>query len=212
MPQKFDTSLNRTNPATPNSTEDLPADTTGGLEEIVEQIAVGLYSLASMLLGEGDDSERLVEKAIADAEISVCQDPHEARQSSLRALSAAALDLLAADSPDNLAAPEGLAPASICIDDDDLAAAGISSEELGRMISGPERDRVRKWLASLPTAMRTVFALRAVAGFSATETAGLLNAHGGPQATAWTPEATREVFRQGLCSLASQLLHASAER
>jgi hypothetical protein len=60
--------------------------------------------------------------------------------------------------------------------------------------------------------MRTVFVLRAVAGLSAVETASLLKAHGGPQAASWTPEATREVFRQGLCSLASQLLHASAER
>ena len=212
MPQKFDPSQNKTNPAHTSATELLPAESTGHLEEIVEQIAGGLYSLASMLLGEGDHSERLVEKAIADAEISVCQDPQEARQSSLRALSAAALDLLAVNSSENLAAPEGLAPASICIDDDDLASAGISSEELGNMISGPERDRVRKWLASLPTAMRTVFILRAVAGFSAIETATLLKAHGGPQAAAWTPEATREVFRQGLCSLASQLLHASAER
>jgi hypothetical protein len=54
--------------------------------------------------------------------------------------------------------------------------------------------------------MRTVFVLRAVAGFNAVETAELLKAHGGPQAAAWTPETAREVFRQGLCSLASQVL------
>jgi len=80
------------------------------------------------------------------------------------------------------------------------------------MIAGPERDRVRNWLASLPTTLRTVFVLRAVAGFSAAETAGLLQAHSGSQAAPWTLEAVREVFRQALCSLASQLLHASAER
>jgi hypothetical protein len=54
--------------------------------------------------------------------------------------------------------------------------------------------------------------LRAVAGFNAVETAALLRTHGGPEAAAWTPEAAREVFRQGLCSLASQLLQASAAR
>jgi DNA-directed RNA polymerase specialized sigma24 family protein len=183
-----------------------------GLEAVFELVAAGLYSLASMLVGEGEQSVRLVETAIANAEISVCQNPQEAIQSSRRALSATALDLLAKRSPRGLAAPEGLAPASTCIDEDDLAAAGISTEELENMIAGPERDRVRKWLESLPAAMRTVFVLRAVAGFSAAETAGLLKTHGGPQAAAWTPEATREVFRQGLCSLASQLLHASAER
>lgn len=182
------------------------------LQEIVEQVATGLYSLASMLVGEGEDAERLVEAAIANAGISVCQDPQEARQSSQRALAASAIKLLARRNSESLAAPEGLAPASTCIDDDDLASAGISAEELNRMIGGPDRDRVRKWLESLPMWMRTVFVLRAVAGFSAVEAAGLLKAHGGAQAATWSPEATREVFRQGLCSLASQLLHASAER
>jgi DNA-directed RNA polymerase specialized sigma24 family protein len=211
MPQDFDHRIHNGSAASDCSEESL-SGASEGLKEIVESIAAGLYSLASMLVGQGEDSERLVEAAIANAEISVCQDPREARQSSERALSAAALQVLSARNPAELAAPAGFAPASTCIDDDDLAAAGISSEELGNMISGPERDRVRNWLASLPMWMRTVFVLRAVAGFSAAETASLLNAHGGPQAAAWTPEATREVFRQGLCSLASQLLHASAER
>ena len=38
----------------------------------------------------------------------------------------------------------------------------------------------------------------------------LLAAHGGPRAAGWTPEAVRELFRQALCSLASQLIHATA--
>jgi hypothetical protein len=105
-----------------------------------------------------------------------------------------------------------LEPASTCIEDDDLASAGISTAELEKMIAGPERDRVRSWLESLPTAQRTVFVLRAVAEFTAAETAALLQTHGGVQAAGWTPEAVRETFRQGLCSLASQLLHASAAK
>jgi len=177
-----------------------------GMEEVFELVAAGLYSLASMLVGEGEQSMRLVEAAVASAEVSVCQDPMVARQSSRRALGAAALDLLAERDPGSLAAPEGLAPASVCIEEDDLASAGISTEELEGMIAGPERDRVREWLEGLPAWMRTVFVLRAVAGLNAAETAELLKAHGGPQAAAWTPEAAREVFRQGLCSLASQLL------
>jgi DNA-directed RNA polymerase specialized sigma24 family protein len=212
MPQENYPPNKSPNPASPSKSEQSVAAATESLEEIVEQIASGLYSMASMLVGEGEDSERLVEKAIADAEISVCQDPQVARQSSQRALSAAALELLANRDPESLAAPEGLAPASTCIDDDDLSAAGISSEELNTMIAGPDRDRVRKWLASLPMWMRTVFVLRAVAGFNAVETATMLKTHGGAQSASWTPEATREVFRQGLCSLASQLLQASAER
>ena len=212
MPQEFDPQHHSPISAGSDSSELIAAGASEDLKEIVDLVAAGLYSLASMLLGEGKDSERLVEIAIANAEISVCQNPQEAIQSSRRALSAAAIELLARRDPGSLDAPEGLAPASTCIEDDDLASAGISTEELENMISGPERERVRRWLASLPMWMRTVFVLRAVACFSAAETAELLQAHGGPQAAAWTPEAAREVFRQGLCSLASQLLHASAER
>jgi DNA-directed RNA polymerase specialized sigma24 family protein len=181
-----------------------------GMDSIVDQIATGLYSLASMLAGEGEDSVRLVETAVANTEVSACQDPEQARKSSRRALCEAALKTLAERNSGCLAAPEGLEPAETCIEDDDLEAAGVSGEELERMIAGPDRDRVRKWLASLPTGLRTVFVLRAVAGFSAAETAGLLKADGGPKAAGWNVDAVRVVFRQGLCSLASQLLQASA--
>jgi hypothetical protein len=182
------------------------------MDDTVELIAAQLYSMASMLVGEGEQSVRLMESAIANAEVSACHDLEEARKSARRALVAAALKLLAQRNPGGLAAPDGLEPASTCIEDDDLASAGISTAELEKMIAGPERDRVRSWLESLPSAQRTVFVLRAVAGFTAAETATLLQTHGGAQAAGWTPEAVRETFRQGLCSLASQLLHASAER
>jgi hypothetical protein len=182
------------------------------MDDTVELIAAQLYSMASMLVGEGEQSVRLMESAIANAEVSACHDLEEARKSARRALVAAALKLLAQRNPGGLAAPDGLEPASTCIEDDDLASAGISTAELEKMIAGPERDRVRSWLESLPTAQRTVFVLRAVAEFTAAETAALLQTHGGVQAAGWTPEAVRETFRQGLCSLASQLLHASAAK
>jgi hypothetical protein len=182
------------------------------MDDAVELIAAQLYSMASMMVGEGEQSVRLVEHAIANAEVSACHDLEEARRSGRRALVAAALDLLAKRNPGSLTAPDGLEPASACIEDDDLDSAGISTAELEKMIGGPERERVRSWLESLPAAQRTVFVLRAVAGFTTSETATLLRTHGGPQACAWTPEGVRGVFRQGLCSLASQLLHASVER
>jgi hypothetical protein len=180
-----------------------------GLDEMFDLIAAGLYSIASMLVGEGEDSIRLVEAAVANAELSECQNPAEARKSSRMALCAAALDTLAQRDATSLAAPEGLEHAATCIGDDELDAAGVSSEELERMIAGPDRDRVRNWLQSLPTAMRAIFVLRAVAGFTTTETAELLQAHGGPQAAGWGGDAVRELFRQGLCSLASQVLQAA---
>jgi hypothetical protein len=177
-----------------------------GMDEMFDLIAAGLYSLASMLAGEGEESIRLVETAVATTEVSACHDPAQARKSSRGTLAAAALELLKKRDPGCLAAPEGAKAAEGCIEGDDLKAAGVSSEELETMIAGPDRDRVRQWLAGLPTATRTVFVLRAVAGFTTADTTALLMAHGGEKAAGWTPNAVSEVFRQGLCSLASQLI------
>jgi len=188
------------------------AEALHGLDDVVDLIAAGLYSLASMLVGEGEESIGLVETAVANADVSSCLDPEVARMSSRRALCEAALDILTARDPESLAAPVGLAPVATCIEDDDLDAAAVASADLARMIAGPDRDRVRKWLESLPTQVRTVFVLRAVAGLNGTETAWLLAAHGGPAAAGWTADGVREFFRQGLCSLASQLIQASTAR
>ena len=187
-------------------------NSTETMDGIVDQIASGLYSLASMLLGEGEESIQLVETAIANSEVSACQDPAQARISSRRALCEAALETLGARDPGSLAAPEGLKPSGNCIDEDDLEAVEIAREDLERMCSGPDRGRVRNWLAGLATALRTIFVLRAVAGLSAAETAAMLEKHGGPKAAGWNAEAVRSVFREGLCSLASQLLHATVAR
>jgi hypothetical protein len=171
--------------------------------------------MASMLVGEGEESVRLVETAIANADVAACTDATAARKSSRRALCAAALELLARRDARSLEAPKGLEHVATCIEDDDLDSvgnvAGVSRQELEQMMAGPDRGRVRTWLSSLPTSIRTIFVLRAVAGFNAADTAGLLAAHGGPAAAGWTPEAVRELFRQGLCSLASQMIQATAK-
>ena len=185
------------------------AQALGGMDAMVDMIAAGLYNIASMLVGEGEDSIRLVETAIANADLSACHNPEESRQSSRRALSIAALELLARRDAAALAAPGTVEAAGGCIEDDDLDAAGASGQELLDMLAGPDRDRARDWLAGLPTLTRSIFVLRAVAGFSAAETAAMLAAHGGPHAAGWTTEAVREFCRQGLCSLASQLLQAA---
>jgi hypothetical protein len=179
-----------------------------GYEGMFDVIAVGLYSLASMLVGEGEDSIALVETAVANTEVSAGAEPERGRRNSRLALAEAAVEMIARRDPENLAAPEGLEPARTCIGDDDLDAAARAGEELERMMAGPDRDRVRNWLESLPTSLRTIFVLLAVAGFSAPETADLLAGHGGPLAAEWDPEMVRELFRQGLCSLTSQMIHA----
>jgi hypothetical protein len=183
-----------------------------GLDEVLDAIAAGLYNLASMLVGEGEESVRLVEHTIATVDVSRSGDHFEARHSSSLALVKAALETIALRDPNGLDAPMSAAVPATCIEDDDLDSVGVSARELEQMIAGPDRDRVRQWLANLSTRLRTVFVLRAVAGFSSAETATLLAAHGGPGASGWTDSGVRDTFRSGLCSLASQLIHASAGR
>jgi DNA-directed RNA polymerase specialized sigma24 family protein len=180
-----------------------------GMNDLLDEIAAGMYNMASMLVGEGEDGVRLVETTIANTDLACCPDPAVARQNARRVLCEAALDILSQRDAASLAAPEGLEHASTCIDDDDLDAAGVSGKELEQMMAGPERNRVRTWLSSLPTAMRVIFVMRGVAGFTAADTAHMLVAHGGPQAAGWTPDAVREFTRQSLCSLASQLIQAT---
>ena len=182
-----------------------------GLDGLFDVMAPGLYSLASMLAGEGEESIRLVEIAVATAEVPSRSSAEEAHRSSRRALAKAAVELIAGHDPNVLAAPEGLEHAVTCIEDDDLDAAAAARETMERM-AGPDRERVRQWLESLSTSMRTIYVLRAVAGLTATETAALLASRGGPRAAGWNADAVRELFRQALCSLASQLIHATSGR
>jgi hypothetical protein len=177
-----------------------------GMDATLDAIAAGLYNLASMLVGEGEDGVRLVETAVATTEVSACNDPVDGRRKSRRALAKAALEMIAQRDPARLAAPLDLEPVSGCIEDDDLESAGVAE-----MIAGPDRDRVRSWLEDLPVVLRTVFVLRAVAGFTTAETAELLAQYGGPNAVGWNADGVRAIFRRGLCSLASQLIHSTAK-
>jgi hypothetical protein len=183
-----------------------------GWDEVLEKVAGDLYRIGSMLLGEGEETIGLIEQAVATADIPSCSDHLEARHSGRLALGAGAIELLARRDASSLAAPEGEPGPAGCIEDDDLSAAGLTHDELERMMNGPDRGRLREWLEGLSAPLRVIFVLRAVAGLSSTDVAGLLAEHGGPAAENWTPDDVRIGFRQALCSLASQLLHASAAK
>ncbi len=192
--------------------------------QMLQAVAGELYYLGTMLLGEGEATIHLVERAIATAEIPACADPEtdpetdpeggpsSALHSARVAMAASVIELLSGRDSRALATPVGEFGPPNCIGDDDLDAAGVSAEELERLVSGPGREQLREWLEGLPVAERTIFVLRAVAGLSTPEVAGLLALHGGEAARGWMTDAVRNVFRQALCSLASQLLQDSASR
>jgi DNA-directed RNA polymerase specialized sigma24 family protein len=183
-----------------------------GWEGLLEKIGSELYRIATMLLGGGEESIGLIEKVVTNLDLIACRDHAEARHRSRLALAAESISILAKRAPDALAAPaEESGPAS-CIEDDDLDSVGVTPAELEQMLTGPDDHRLRDWLEGLTDTLRVIFVLRAVAGLSSGEIAGLLAEHGGPSAQNWTPDSVRTAYRQALCSLASQLLNASAAR
>jgi len=183
-----------------------------GWEGLLEKIAGELYRIASMLLGEGEESIGLIEHVVTNLDLTACRDHAEARHQARLALAAEAIQVLATRDAAALAAPaEESGPVS-CIEDDDLDSVGVSPAELEQMLSGPDDHRLRDWLEGLSGTLRVIFVLRAIAGLSSAEVAGLLADNGGSEAQNWTPDAVRSTFRQGLCGLASQLIHASASR
>ncbi len=81
------------------------AETIHGVDAMLDVIAAGLYSMASMLVGEGEDSIRLVETTIARTEISKCADAAEARKNSRKTLGAAAIELITRSEPGKPCSP-----------------------------------------------------------------------------------------------------------
>ncbi len=179
---------------------------------LLEEVAGDLYRIGSMMLGDGEETIGLIEQAVATAEIPSCCDGDQAIHNARVALAAAALELLSARGAAALAAPLGNFGPPNCIGDDDLSAAGVTPAELETLLTGPGRERLRGWLEGLPVVERAIFVLRAVAGLSTPEVAGLLALHGGQAARGWMPEAVSNLFRQALCSLASLLLLDSTHR
>jgi hypothetical protein len=189
----------------------MQAASSGG-DVLLEKIAGELYGIASMLLGEGEEAVGLIERVVTNADIPTCCDQAEARRKARLLLAADAIAVLGRRDSASLAAPgDDSGPAS-CIEDDDLSAAGVTPDELEQMIAGPESHRLRDWLEGLSVSLRVIFVLRAIAALTSVEAGGLLAKYGGPKAADWTPEAVRGSFRQALCSLASQLIHATATR
>ncbi|WP_263359007.1 sigma-70 RNA polymerase sigma factor region 4 domain-containing protein [Acidicapsa ligni] len=180
-------------------------------DNLLEKVAVDVYRIGSMLLGEGEEAIELAEQTVATTDV-VSSDPCEIQHLSRISVAAGALDLLQHRTPEWLVPPPADSGPSSCIEDDELDAAGVSHAELEEMLSGSDAHRLREWLEELNPQLRVIFVLRAVAALSSVEVAVLLAEHGGPIAQDWTPDMVRGSFRQALCSLASQLLHASNTR
>ena len=181
----------------------------------VQGMAMELFQLASLLVGEQGKALQMIESSLATMEIDPCMEPSLAREQSRAQVVREALRQLADEQPAAFRAEDGAASAADpCIQDDDLQAAGMTPAQLSDLLGEggkPElRTGLREWLEQLPLLQRTIFVQRAVLGQGNDAAANLLREAGGTDASGWTPERVSGTFRRALCSLANSLAHAPA--
>jgi hypothetical protein len=186
-------------------------DCEGGVRK-AEETAAELYQLAALMLGNEGEAASLVESTVADVDVDPCASEELAVDTARHHLVEAAVARMNAADPGSFAAPAAAGGPAICIEDDDLSAAGISAEQIAELLKGAGNGReLRSWLDQLPAAQRAIFVQRAVLGWNNDATAASL-ANGSGEKPAWSTAQVAETFRQALCSLANSLVHAEAER
>ena len=176
-----------------------------------QNTALELFQIAALMLGSEEEAVSLVEKSLADSEVDPCADAAALQDEARPRLLQSAVRRLAQLHPGSFAVLETADTTSICIETDDLSAAGINGEQLAALIDGPGRAKMREWLEQLAPALRAIFVQRAVAGQDAEGTAENMRRSGGAGAQGWQKEHVGTAYRQALCSLASSLLGANSE-
>ena len=182
----------------------------GCSDVLVQDTAAKLFQTAALLMGNEDEAVSLVEETMAGAEVDPCADGSQATIVLQNQLVHAAIRELSQRQPGSFAAAETGGGNALCIDDDDLAASGVSPAQLTELLDGEGRSQLRDWLEHLPPAQRAVFVERAMLGQDNAATAQTLRTAGGETAAGWTPDKVSDVFRQALCSLANSLAHSGS--
>src|SRR5277367_4231644 len=154
----------------------------GCSDVLVQDTAAKLFQTAALLLGDGAEAVRLVEETMAGAEVDPCADGSQATAVLQNQLVQAAIRELSQREPGSFAAAETSDGNGLCIDDDDVSAAGITSSQLSQLLQGEGRGQLRDWLEHLPPAQRAVFVERAMLGRDNAATAKTLRAAGGETA------------------------------
>ncbi|HTZ58833.1 MAG TPA: hypothetical protein VMB49_12075 [Acidobacteriaceae bacterium] len=175
---------------------------------MAEDTVSQLFQIAALLLGNEQEAVSLVEETLARVETDPCAEVTLAYAEARTLLVRTAVQRMAGRHPEAFAVPVAQPADNTCIETDDLAAAGLTGEQFGAMISGPGRAGMREWLDRLAPALRAVFVLRAVAGQNGEQTAESLRLSGATGAQAWRRDQVGRAYRQALCSLATCLMSA----
>jgi DNA-directed RNA polymerase specialized sigma24 family protein len=177
-------------------------------ELMAEDTALQLFQIAALMLGDEQEAVSLVEEVVAKVEADPCAEGTVAYAEARTFLVRAAVQRMAGLYPEAFAVPTSQPADAVCIETDDLGAAGLSGDQFGALISGAGRAGMREWLERLAPALRAIFVLRAVAGQDGEQTAESLRQSGARGAQAWRRDQVGAAYRQALCSLATCLMSA----
>lgn len=177
-------------------------------ELMAEDTALQLFQIAALMLGDEQEAVSLVEEVVAKVEADPCAEGTLAYAEARTLLVRTAVQRMAGLYPEAFVAPTAQPADAVCIETDELEAAGLSGDQLGAMISGAGRAGMREWLERLAPALRAIFVLRAVAGQDGEQTAESLRQSGATGAQAWRRDQVGTAYRQALCSLATCLMSA----
>jgi hypothetical protein len=173
---------------------------------LAEDSALQLFQIAALLLGNETEAVELVEETVAKVETDPCADGTLAYVEARTLLMQSGVQKLAARAPGSFSVPDIQPSGDVCIETDDLQAAGLTGEQLQALVSGAGPAGMREWLDQLSPQLRAIFVLRAVAGQDGEQTAESLRQTGVPGAEAWQSYQVGSAYRQALCSLASRLM------
>jgi DNA-directed RNA polymerase specialized sigma24 family protein len=175
---------------------------------MAEDTALQLFQIAALLLGNEEEAVSLVEESVAKVETDPCAEGVLAYAEARTVLVRSAVQRMAGRNPEAFAVPASQPADATCIETDDLAAAGLTGEQIGALVAGAGRVGMREWLDRLAPALRAIFVLRAVAGQDGEQTAESLRQSGANGAQAWRRDQVGGAYRQALCSLATCLMSA----
>src|SRR5271156_3187522 len=177
-------------------------------ELMAEDTALQLFQIAALMLGDEQEAVSLVEEVLAKVEADPCAERTLAYAEARTLLVRTAVQRMAGLYPEAFVVPASQPADAVCIETDDLGAAGFTGDQIGTLISGAGRAGMREWLERLAPALRAIFVLRAVAGQDGEQTAESLRQSGARGAQAWRRDAVGAAYRQALCSLATCLMSA----
>ncbi len=175
---------------------------------MAENSALQLFQIAALMLGDEQEAVSLVEESVARVEADPCAEGLLAYTEARTLLVHTVVKRMAALHPEAFLVPDAQPADASCIETDDLGAAGLTTQQLGALVSGAGRAGMREWLGRLAPALRAIFVLRAVAEQDGEQTAESLRQSGANGADAWRRDQVGVAYRQALCSLASSLMSA----